>query len=64
VEGAIQNHNSLCRIATRTYNVKGIARKLIDQNNAEITKGNLRLMMTSSVPLMALFLAQTERHGR
>jgi hypothetical protein len=34
MEGAIQSHNSLCRIATRTYNVKGIARKLIDQNAA------------------------------
>src|SRR5580704_14770733 len=28
MEGAIQNHNSLCRIATRTYYVKGIARKI------------------------------------
>jgi len=34
MDGSVQNYNSLCRIATRTYNVKGIARKLIDQNNA------------------------------
>jgi hypothetical protein len=34
MEGAILSHNSLCRIAARTYNIKGIARKLIDQNNA------------------------------
>jgi hypothetical protein len=34
MDGAVQNHNSLCRVAARTYNVKRIARKLIDQNNA------------------------------